>query len=415
MRIAFITHPWASAIPPSESVAIWTQEIAKRLATEHEVTIWSRSRDVERPPLREDGVEYRFVRGRGDFRLERALRRFDRLRPASRPLFASPLYQASYHLDLLRVLHAEPPDVVHFPTFSQLAPLVRRACPQATVVLHLRDEMLTLLARDMVGRRLRRADLILGCSDFVSRRLREAFPEAAGRTQTIYNGADLTRFAPGEANGQPERPLRLLSVGRISPEKGTHVLLEAFRSIAEHRAGVSLDVVGEEAIPPAEMLASFDDPAVRSYASRYGSGEYLAELRNGLPAELRGNVRFHGKLPHDQLPVRYREADLFVFPSLAEAFGKPIVEAMATGLPAVATRVGGIPEIVVDGETGLLVAPHDPGALAEAVERLAADPGLRRRMGAAGRARAEKLFSYDRIAIELDRLYASAQGGLGPP
>src|SRR5919197_2191581 len=407
MRIAFLTHPWASAIPPSESVAISTKELAKRLARSHEVVVWSRSFEGPRPPLRRDGVEYRFLRGRGDYRLERALRRFDRLRPADRPLFASPLYQASFHLELLRGLRADRPEVVHIQTFSQLVPLVRRASPTSLVVLHVRDEMLPHLDRAMVRRRLRKADLVLGCSKFISQGIRAAIPEVADRTRTIYNGADLSEFVPPQTGRPPDGALKLLSVGRISPEKGTHVLLEAFASIVRRRPNVEPDVVGEEAVLPAEMLASLDDPLVRSLAPVYRPGTYLSAISARLPAEARERVRFHGKVPHADLPAFYRQADVLVFPSLSEAFGKPLVEAMASALPVVATRVGGIPEVVVDGETGLLVQPHDAVALSEAVERLSSDAELRGRMGAAGRARVETLFSYDRIAAELEQLYRS--------
>jgi spore coat protein SA len=414
VRIAFLTHPWASAIPPSESVAIWTQEVAKRLAAEHEVVVWSRRLDPERAPLRLDGVDYRFVRGRGDYRLEHTLRHFDRLRPAERPLFASPAYQASYHLELLRALRVEPPDIVHLYTFAQLVPLVRRACPASLVVLHLLDEMLSHLAPAMTRRRLRRADLVLGCSDFISQRIRDAFPEVADRTQTIYNGVDLERFVPAEPRRPGDESLRVLSVGRISPEKGTHVLVEAFATVAGRRPGIELDVVGGEGVLPAEMLASMDDPVVRSFARHRRSDGYLAEIQARVPGELRSRVRFHGTVPHADVPAFYRQADLLVFPSLSEAFGKPLVEAMATSLPVIATRVGGIPEVVAEGETGVLVPPHDAAALAEAVERLAADPDLRRRLGAAGRARAERLFSYDRIAAELEQVYESLMRARAP-
>ena len=148
------------------------------------------------------------------------------------------------------------------------------------------------------------------------------------------------------------------------------------------------------------MLALLGGPEVREQPA---SGYLEASLAR-LPADARARIRLHGKRPHDELPAFYRRADVLVVPSLSEAFGKPAVEAMASGLPVVATRVGGIPEVVADGETGLLVPPNDPVALAEAMGRLAADPALRARLGAAGRARAEERFSYDRIAREVETL-----------
>jgi glycosyltransferase involved in cell wall biosynthesis len=101
-------------------------------------------------------------------------------------------------------------------------------------------------------------------------------------------------------------------------------------------------------------------------------------------------------------------------PSLEEGFGLPLAEAMAAGLPTVASRVGGMPEIVVDGETGILVAPGDADALADAIVRVLADPELGRRLGEAGRARAVERYSWDVIAaatVALHRRLLGARAG----
>jgi glycosyltransferase involved in cell wall biosynthesis len=103
-------------------------------------------------------------------------------------------------------------------------------------------------------------------------------------------------------------------------------------------------------------------------------------------------------LAADEMPPRYHDATVAVMPSLEEGFGLPLAEAMAAGLPTVATRVGGMPEIVVEGETGLLVPPADADALAAAIVRVLADPELARRLGNAGRARAVERYSWDVIA-----------------
>jgi glycosyltransferase involved in cell wall biosynthesis len=227
---------------------------------------------------------------------------------------------------------------------------------------------------------------------------------------TVHNGADLGRIVPADRRGRPG-PVRLLTVGRISPEKGTHVLLEAFALVARRREDVELHVVGKEGLPPQEMLLDLDQtPRVRALATYFRDG-YLERLRERLPDRVRSRVHFPGWAQHEELPAEYARADLFVFPSVwDEPFGIPIAEAMAAGLPVVATRVGGIPEMVADGETGLLVEPGGAESLAAALEQLVDDAELRARLGEAGRQRAAERFSWDRAATA----YRTIFEGRGP-
>src|SRR4051794_27352377 len=105
------------------------------------------------------------------------------------------------------------------------------------------------------------------------------------------------------------------------------------------------------------------------------------------------------------MPSRYDDATVAVMPSLEEAFGLPLAEAMASGLPTVATRVGGMPELMVEGQTGLLVQPDDAGALADALVRPLEDPALASRVGAGGRAGAVGRFSWGAVAGRALSLY----------
>src|SRR6185312_12150781 len=108
-------------------------------------------------------------------------------------------------------------------------------------------------------------------------------------------------------------------------------------------------------------------------------------------------------------------AGIFVFPSLwHEPFGIPVIEAMASGLPVVATRAGALPEIVVDGETGILVERGDHEGLAAAISRLLADARLRERMGNAGRERVRQLFTWERAVSRLEELYDGVVHGSAP-
>ena len=197
----------------------------------------------------------------------------------------------------------------------------------------------------LVGCVLRRAQVVICVS--------EALAEAARRCgardiRVIPNGVPI----PVEV-GVEAAPAEVLFAGRLSPEKGIRELVEATQ-------GMNLVVAG-------------DGP-----------------LRALVPSAL-------GLLPHADLDVLYARAALVVLPSYTEGLPLAVVEAMAHGRPVVATAVGGIPDLVIDGETGFLVPPGDPVALREAIEKLLANSALRTRMGAAGRARIIELCSLDHV------------------
>jgi len=124
--------------------------------------------------------------------------------------------------------------------------------------------------------------------------------------------------------------------------------------------------------------------------------------------KLRRDVRFFGKV--DNVADILRGSDLFLLPSETESFGLAALEAMACAVPVLASAVGGLPEVVVDGETGLLTSPDDPAALAEAVTTLLADPDRRARMGCTARAQALARFESATIAAQTLELYRQALG-----
>ncbi len=338
-----------------------------------------------------------------------------------RPFFASGLFYPTYWRGTAQALRASPPDVVHVHMFPQFVERVRRELPDATTVLHLHWGWLTLLDRAIVDRRLRAASLVLACSDALTAAVREAYPRHADRCHTIYNGVDVARFdAPAAAHGDRDDDPRLLFIGRIAPDKGVHVLLEAFERLLERHPTARLDIVGGPAILPREMALEInDDPLVKSlrpfYAERDVAGSYMAHLRSMLSPTAAGRVRFLGPVAHAEIPTHLRRADVVVNSAIEEAFGMPVAEAMAARRPVVASRVGGLPELVEDGVSGLLVRPNDAQALAAALGRLLDDPGLRTAMGAAGRRRAEDRFDWERIAVRAEQLYDGARRRVETP
>jgi len=215
----------------------------------------------------------------------------------------------------------------------------------------------------------------------------EIFPE---RTRVIRNGIDTSEYAPDPATGvlarygiDPSRPY-VIFVGRITRQKGLPVLL---------RAASSLD-------PSAQLVLCAGAP---------DTPELLAEvttLVDGLRVVRSGVVWIPEMLPKPEIIQLLTHAVAFACPSLYEPLGIVNLEAMACETAVVASRVGGIPEVVADGVTGLLVPPDDPASLADALNALVRDPGRAAAMGQAGRERALNEFSWDAVAAQTAALYA---------
>jgi sugar transferase (PEP-CTERM/EpsH1 system associated) len=195
------------------------------------------------------------------------------------------------------------------------------------------------------------------------------------RIARIYNGVNTERFSPAKRDIlAPERPIVIGTVGRMQTVKDQPTLARAF---------VRLN----------EMF-----PAMRGrlWLTMIGDGALRKDVQGVIEqAGLQQQVSMPGAC--DDVPEQLRAMDIFVLPSIAEGISNTILEAMATGLPVVATRVGGNAELVVEGETGLLAPPSDPDALAIAISAYVADPSLARRHGAAGRNRVLRDFSMERM------------------
>ena len=261
----------------------------------------------------------------------------------------------------------------------------------------------------VIGPRLEEAALILGCSRFVADGIRRLYPAVSARCHELYNGVD-ERFL--EIAADPAASRTVLFVGRLCPEKGVHLLLSAMSAVfgriaGEPQSGRASGPVAEGVRGPARPRSGFQRPHPLLHQSN-------RLLRSHYPRRERARrTRFlHGRIANSEICSHYARAGIFVFPSLwHEPFGIPVIEAMAAGLPVVATRGGAFPEVVVDGETGILVERGDSEGLAAAIAKLLADPHLRQRMGAAGRKRVRQLFTWDRSVARLEELYDGVLAG----
>jgi glycosyltransferase involved in cell wall biosynthesis len=176
--------------------------------------------------------------------------------------------------------------------------------------------------------------------------------------------------------------MRLLFVGRLDPVKGLRVLLEAFEAARTKAPEITLRIIGD----------GEDRPFVEAEAARIGGIEVLGYRSQDFVAEALGT------------------SDVLVLPSFAEGVPVALMEAMVSARPVIATRVGGVQELVEDGVSGRIVAPGNAEELATAISDMAADPGLRRAMGKAGRAKVITEFDIDREAVWLKTLFEGGGG-----
>lgn len=219
----------------------------------------------------------------------------------------------------------------------------------------------------------------------------------ADRITVLPNGIDTTRFCPDEARraaararfGLDEEHPCLLVVGRLEQEKGVHKAISAVKQLLPRFPHLKLVIAGE--------------------------GAYRQTLEH-LAADVRHTVVFLGHVPNQELPDILAMGDLFLMPTLCnEAFPMTIIEAFASGVPVVASRIGGIPSAVEEGKTGLMVGVGDVGALARAIEQLLGDHALRTAMSTAAREAAISRFSRTHMIDMTERVVREVVEAHAPP
>jgi glycosyltransferase involved in cell wall biosynthesis len=321
-------------------------------------------------------------------------------------------------------------DIIHVQHCSQYLPVIRALNPNAKIILQLHAEWFSQNRPEILEERLHHVDLVTTVSNYVTEKTRRQFPTVADRCQTIYNAIDPAEFSRERSKADPpRREKRILYAGAVSPHKGLHVLLDAFSIVVRKCSEVRLDIVGLQAsYPLAEVFELQDRELIESIYPFYAfdwrsrlkaklslaapdTGTYLAYLKGQLSKQASGKVVFRGFVPRHELVDLYYNADVFAFaPIWNEGFGIPPIEAMAAGVPVVATRSGAIPEMVKDQETGFLVSKNDPCALAESILKVLHDDKLREKMGRAAWRRAHDNFTWDRVAEKMYNCYLSLHG-----
>jgi colanic acid/amylovoran biosynthesis glycosyltransferase len=233
------------------------------------------------------------------------------------------------------------------------------------------------VSRYRLAEKLRRARFVVCISDYARSQLMAlSEPAVWNRLHVVHCGVPLEQFTNSRNGDARLADPKILYLGRLVPEKGQAILLEAVSLLSERGHAVNVVLAGEgPSRPELELIAE-----------RLG----IASLSS-----------FLGAVGQEEICALYADASIFCLPSYAEGVPVVLMEAMAMELPVVSTRIAGIPELIDDGQTGLLVSPGRPDELADALQQMLDDPSLRSQMGSRGREKVISEFSTDRLAEQL--------------
>lgn len=221
---------------------------------------------------------------------------------------------------------------------------------------------------------VKKADVVTAISVYLADFARGVNPKA--KISVIPNGVDTEKFKPA---GNPEKNT-LITVSRLVPKNGVSDLIKAMKKVVDE-------------IPDAKLFVVGDGPLKESLKFQVKS------------LKLENQIEFLGKVPYGETPTYLNRASIFVRPSLSEGLGSAFLEAMAAGLAVIGTPVGGIPDFLKDGETGLFCKPGDADDIADKIIKLLKNDELRNRLADNGRKLVEEKYGWDIIAAEFEKLY----------
>ncbi|MBX2990837.1 MAG: glycosyltransferase family 4 protein [Bacteroidetes bacterium] len=295
---------------------------------------------------------------------------------------------------LARLVRREGIDIIHCQHSKDIATIVPAR--------RISGERCPIILSKRVGSYVQKKDLlhqftyaniarVLAISEVIRKNVIETTPVPPERVITLHDAVDTEAFSPSRVSkhrirrefGIDDETLVVGFVGRFSPGKGHEEFLEAASALNNKYGNIRFLVVGE---------------------ASYGEQAYEQRIRSMSRAlKLDGVLTFTGF--RKDVPDLMAAFDIFAFPSHAEAFGVALIEAMALERPVVSTNCDGVLDIVVDGETGIYVNPRNAQQLADAIERLGADPELRLSMGRAGRRRVEEMFDQQKHITRIEEIY----------
>lgn len=272
------------------------------------------------------------------------------------------------------------PDIIHVQSISNALPAViaKILFKKPFVVwgrgtdVYLADWFTKLISKIII----KNADSVIALTNDMKQKIQAVYSRDIF---VIPNGIDLEKYSRIPKNSKKVNGITILFVGRLHPVKGVQYLIEAMAIIHQEMPGVKLIIVGEGI-----------------------EREKLEGLTKQL--DLKGCIQFVGRVPQEKIPLFMQQADIFVLPSLAEGFPNVLLEAMACGLPIVATRVGGIPEIIEDGRNGFLVNPKKPDEIADKLLFISRNKSITWKISKNNKEKVKK-YNWNNIVSNLEEIY----------
>lgn len=278
---------------------------------------------------------------------------------------------------------------VHFATAAaNITLILKRICPVSiSMTIHGPDEFYDVPGQKLIEK-IAAADFLVCIGRFARSQLMKLSPANSwAKFEICPLGVDVAHYNPATHSSLPEEkaPFTILCVGRLTPAKGQHNLIEA--AVMLRNKGRRFRIILAGSGP--------DEASLRRAVCTHGLTDYIA---------------FTGPQNQEQVRALYRTCDAFALPSFAEGIPVVLMEAMASGVACVSTRITGIPELIRDGIDGILVTPSDSKELADALENLMDDPELRQELGEAGRRRVSEEYNLPRNIERLGRIFTARLG-----
>lgn len=419
MKIAFIAQPF-DIVPPlshTGSMSIWLEELSTRISSEHDVTAYSRKTQEYSDNSEKNKVKHIRVSTYVDEAIARPivliqkvlLKIFKKFTFIYYRLYYFKLYYYLLYIVAISLkIKQEKFDIVVVSNFSQFLPIIKFFNKKTKLVIVMHCDWLIELDSKIISRRLENVDAILGVSNYIMEGVKSKFPQFKNKCHTLCNGGNQTAFRKvskvTNTESQAickelglEKEKIVLFLGRITPEKGVHILIDAMKLVLKlYPDCVLLIGGGFYPNPPNPIWLRNSDSKFKEFeVLKNNYQEYLKNLSQGI----KDKVKILGDITHNKLPLYYSLCDTFAHPSVwNEPCSLTLFEAMACECPVISTYTGGTSEVVVHGKTGLLVKPNDPQVLADAILQLLENKTLSKQMGSEGRKRIEKEFSWDKTS-----------------